>query len=279
MHIFHTITHIFITYLFPVSNLALVKPEKANAVENYLIQMARFGKLGGKVRQKEQNTVCFLSSPWQNYKQTFLFSDFWVRLNRDSRKSQSANGEKDHSYSKSPWNVLKPSIQFLSISPHTALCAWLAVQQTEGDGLRRRGWLLSLDKSAGMRQKKNPGGEMHCWDSARISDSCVLIKFLGCHTTFCVLGTETTKQKNKDVRLIFSCVEGDLKEAHSVHKGFCRPMIADGTVWLLLTTVLFFLFPSLWLNSVLQTWDARHSFYLNCSAINLFFFYSELMSC
>lgn len=154
MHIFHTITHIFITYLFPVSNLALVKPEKANAVENYLIQMARFGKLGGKVRQKEQNTVCFLSSPWQNYEQTFLFSDFWVRLNRDSRKSQSANGEKDHSYSKSPWNVLKPSIQFLSISPHTALCAWLAVQQTEGDGLRRRGWLLSLDKSAGMRQKK-----------------------------------------------------------------------------------------------------------------------------
>lgn len=32
-----------------LSNLALVKPEKANAVENYLIQMARFGKLGGKI--------------------------------------------------------------------------------------------------------------------------------------------------------------------------------------------------------------------------------------
>lgn len=63
---------------------------------------------------------------------------------------------------------------------------------------------------------------MHCWDSERISDSCVLIKFLGCHNTFCVLGMETTKQKNKDVRLIFSCAEGDLKEAHSVHKGFCR---------------------------------------------------------
>ena len=36
-----------------MSNLALVKPEKANAVENYLIQMARFGQLGGKVRKKK----------------------------------------------------------------------------------------------------------------------------------------------------------------------------------------------------------------------------------
>uniref|UniRef100_I3JE37 Programmed cell death protein 5 n=1 Tax=Oreochromis niloticus TaxID=8128 RepID=I3JE37_ORENI len=33
------------------NNLALVKPEKANAVENYLIQMARFGKLGGKITE------------------------------------------------------------------------------------------------------------------------------------------------------------------------------------------------------------------------------------
>lgn len=32
-----------------VSNLALVKPDKAKAVENYLIQMARFGQLPGKV--------------------------------------------------------------------------------------------------------------------------------------------------------------------------------------------------------------------------------------
>ncbi|XP_056134867.1 programmed cell death protein 5 [Lampris incognitus] len=32
-----------------LSNLALVKPEKAKAVENYLIQMARYGKLGGKI--------------------------------------------------------------------------------------------------------------------------------------------------------------------------------------------------------------------------------------
>lgn len=34
-----------------LSNLAMVKPEKANAVENYLIQMARFGKLGGKISE------------------------------------------------------------------------------------------------------------------------------------------------------------------------------------------------------------------------------------
>ncbi|XP_058486401.1 programmed cell death protein 5 [Solea solea] len=34
-----------------LSNLALVKPEKANAVENYLIQMARMGSLGGKISE------------------------------------------------------------------------------------------------------------------------------------------------------------------------------------------------------------------------------------
>lgn len=34
-----------------LSNLALVKPEKAGAVENYLIQMARLGNLGGKISE------------------------------------------------------------------------------------------------------------------------------------------------------------------------------------------------------------------------------------
>ncbi|TWW68127.1 Diphosphomevalonate decarboxylase [Takifugu flavidus] len=33
-----------------LNNLALVKPEKAKAVENYLIQMARLGQLGGKLK-------------------------------------------------------------------------------------------------------------------------------------------------------------------------------------------------------------------------------------
>ncbi|OCT84595.1 programmed cell death protein 5 [Xenopus laevis] len=35
-----------------LNNLALVKPEKAKAVENYLIQMARFGQLGGKLSEE-----------------------------------------------------------------------------------------------------------------------------------------------------------------------------------------------------------------------------------
>uniref|UniRef100_A0A8D0PAP7 Programmed cell death protein 5 n=1 Tax=Sus scrofa TaxID=9823 RepID=A0A8D0PAP7_PIG len=34
-----------------LSNLALVKPEKTKAVENYLIQMARYGQLSGKIRR------------------------------------------------------------------------------------------------------------------------------------------------------------------------------------------------------------------------------------
>ncbi|XP_051513311.1 programmed cell death protein 5-like [Myxocyprinus asiaticus] len=34
-----------------LSNLALVKPDKSKAVENYLIQMARFGQLGGKITE------------------------------------------------------------------------------------------------------------------------------------------------------------------------------------------------------------------------------------
>ena len=39
----------FFSPSFLVSNLALVKPEKTKAVENYLIQMARYGQLSGKV--------------------------------------------------------------------------------------------------------------------------------------------------------------------------------------------------------------------------------------
>ncbi|KAM8946261.1 programmed cell death protein 5 isoform 1-T1 [Pelodytes ibericus] len=35
-----------------LNNLALVKPEKAKAVENYLIQMARYGQLGGKLSEQ-----------------------------------------------------------------------------------------------------------------------------------------------------------------------------------------------------------------------------------
>ncbi|XP_061428116.1 programmed cell death protein 5 isoform X1 [Lethenteron reissneri] len=35
-----------------LSNLALVKPDKAKSVENYLIQLARYGQLPGKVDDK-----------------------------------------------------------------------------------------------------------------------------------------------------------------------------------------------------------------------------------
>ncbi|XP_012690133.1 programmed cell death protein 5 isoform X1 [Clupea harengus] len=34
-----------------LSNLAMVKPDKAKAVENYLIQMGRMGQLGGKISE------------------------------------------------------------------------------------------------------------------------------------------------------------------------------------------------------------------------------------
>ncbi|XP_061566761.1 programmed cell death protein 5 [Cololabis saira] len=34
-----------------LSNLALVKPDKAKAVENYLFQMTRCGQLGGKISE------------------------------------------------------------------------------------------------------------------------------------------------------------------------------------------------------------------------------------
>ncbi|XP_036896043.1 programmed cell death protein 5 isoform X2 [Sturnira hondurensis] len=36
-----------------LSNLALVKPEKTKGVENYLIQMARYGQLSGKTVPKD----------------------------------------------------------------------------------------------------------------------------------------------------------------------------------------------------------------------------------
>lgn len=52
-------------FSFLVSNLALVKPEKTKAVENYLIQMARYGQLSGKVSLdclEAVLTYCYLLS-------------------------------------------------------------------------------------------------------------------------------------------------------------------------------------------------------------------------
>uniref|UniRef100_A0A8C4QJG5 Programmed cell death 5 n=1 Tax=Eptatretus burgeri TaxID=7764 RepID=A0A8C4QJG5_EPTBU len=36
-----------------LSNLGMVKPDKVKAVENYLIQMARFGQLPGQVNEQD----------------------------------------------------------------------------------------------------------------------------------------------------------------------------------------------------------------------------------
>lgn len=88
-----------------MSNLALVKPEKANAVENYLIQMARFGKLGAKVKRLccawSTDVVNILPNARSAMNRCFfLLSDFGVRLDRDSRKSQSANRQEDDCHSK-----------------------------------------------------------------------------------------------------------------------------------------------------------------------------------
>ncbi|XP_035614223.1 programmed cell death protein 5-like isoform X3 [Oncorhynchus keta] len=59
-----------------LSNLALVKPEKAKAVENYLIQMARMGQLGGKVRELD------LKHMW-----TYIIEHFRDWFDRHPRKS------------------------------------------------------------------------------------------------------------------------------------------------------------------------------------------------
>lgn len=71
-----------------VSNLALVKPDKAKAVENYLIQMARMGQLGGKVSHfcvnvisgGNHRNVCHLSPVALK---SILFSGFRIWFDRD----------------------------------------------------------------------------------------------------------------------------------------------------------------------------------------------------
>ncbi|XP_041798664.1 programmed cell death protein 5 [Chelmon rostratus] len=55
-----------------LSSLALVKPEKANAVQNYLIQMAQFGKLSGKI--SESGLIEILKSQQTEKKTTVTFN-------------------------------------------------------------------------------------------------------------------------------------------------------------------------------------------------------------
>ncbi|ELK31371.1 Tudor domain-containing protein 12 [Myotis davidii] len=75
---------------FHLSNLALVKPEKTKGVENYLIQMARYGQLNGKVteqglieilekvsQQTEKKTTVKWSSPLEAT-ESFISKEIWM---------------------------------------------------------------------------------------------------------------------------------------------------------------------------------------------------------
>ncbi|XP_014317474.1 programmed cell death protein 5 isoform X3 [Myotis lucifugus] len=63
-----------------LSNLALVKPEKTKGVENYLIQMARYGQLNGKVaftlvfRKCLENDWLWNTRHERNYQRLLLLS-------------------------------------------------------------------------------------------------------------------------------------------------------------------------------------------------------------
>ncbi|XP_029317341.1 programmed cell death protein 5 [Cottoperca gobio] len=57
-----------------LSNLALVKPDKAKAVENYLIQMARYGKLGGKITESGLIEILEKVSQQSEKKMTVTFN-------------------------------------------------------------------------------------------------------------------------------------------------------------------------------------------------------------
>ncbi|XP_032376264.1 programmed cell death protein 5 [Etheostoma spectabile] len=70
-----------------LNNLALVKPEKAKAVENYLIQMARFGKLGAKISESGLIEILEKVSQQTDKKTT-------VKFNR--RKVMDSDDEEDY---------------------------------------------------------------------------------------------------------------------------------------------------------------------------------------
>lgn len=57
-----------------LSNLALVKPEKANAVENYLIQMVRFGQLPKKISESDLIEILEKVSQQTEKKTTVTFN-------------------------------------------------------------------------------------------------------------------------------------------------------------------------------------------------------------
>lgn len=150
----HKVVNIF---LFTVSNLALVKPEKANAVENYLIQMARFGKLAGKVRNWPQMLkvlmLIFFHVPavqWMD----FLFCQISETGLIEILEKVSQQTEKKMTVKVSS-TEMSPVYDSLSVTVYPSYiiyALYLSVQQTEGYGLRWWGWLLTLNGSPGMSQ-------------------------------------------------------------------------------------------------------------------------------
>lgn len=144
-----------------MSNLALVKPEKANAVENYLIQMARFGQLGGKVREctsdawSTNDVVVFHMPAVQLVDFLFFLADFRVGLDRDSRKSQSANGQEDNCQGKFHWNVSYVwfIISHLSISLHLFS---LLVSSTDGGLWTRMMRMITNFQTKPWNESRNP---------------------------------------------------------------------------------------------------------------------------
>uniref|UniRef100_A0A8B9XSE1 Programmed cell death protein 5 n=1 Tax=Bos mutus grunniens TaxID=30521 RepID=A0A8B9XSE1_BOSMU len=77
-----------------LSNLALVKPEKTKAVENYLIQMARYGQLSGKV--SEQGLIEILEKvSQQTEKKTTVKSTHTAFIMR-GKKSSDKKGHSAH---------------------------------------------------------------------------------------------------------------------------------------------------------------------------------------
>lgn len=75
-----------------LSNLALVKPEKTKAVENYLIQMARYGQLSGK--------VCYPVLPKHGFKRSISYSSD-DRILAESFHKEIFKGENHHTHRKS----------------------------------------------------------------------------------------------------------------------------------------------------------------------------------
>lgn len=128
-----------------MNNLALVKPEKANAVENYLIQMARIGQLGGKVRKC---TSDIWSDNDTNHNSVFRCCCFCQISDSgliEILEKVSQQTVKKTTVTVSSAEMLPVIGSLWLICPSYSICAlFLSVQQTEGNGLGWWGWLLTF---------------------------------------------------------------------------------------------------------------------------------------